>query len=56
MKTNRDESLEEIWAIRRRISQRLGRDPKERAAHYQRKQKQLGGKLYKREDPVTAGK
>jgi hypothetical protein len=48
MKTKRDEPLEEIWAIRRSIGARLGRDPKSRAAHYQRKQKQLGGKLLKR--------
>jgi predicted nucleic acid-binding protein len=55
-KTNRDEPLEEIWVIRRQIAKKLGHDPKKRAAHYQRKQKQLGARLYKREEPVAAGK
>jgi hypothetical protein len=53
MKVNRDESLEEIWEIRRQIAEKFGRDPKKRAAHYQRKQKQLGAKLYKREDHLA---
>ncbi len=56
MKTNRDETLEEIWAIRRRIVQELGHDPKRRAAYYQRKQKQSGAKIYRRQAPVTAGR
>jgi len=56
MKTNRDETLEEIWQIRRQIAEKLGHDPKRRAAHYQRKQRQLGAKLYKREDPVATAK
>jgi hypothetical protein len=56
MKTNRDEPLEEIWAIRRQIAEKLGHDPKRRAAYYQRKQKQLGAKLYKREEPAAVGK
>jgi hypothetical protein len=56
MKSNPDEPLEEIWAIRRQIARKLGPDPKRRAAHYQRKQKQLGARLYKREEPVAAGK
>ena len=54
MKANRDESLEEIWEIRRQIAEKFGHDPKKRAAHYQRKQKQLGAKIYKREDLLTA--
>jgi hypothetical protein len=56
MKATRDESLEEIWEIRRQIAEKFGRDPKKRLAYYQRKQKQLGAKLYKREDPLTAAK
>jgi hypothetical protein len=56
MKPNRDESLEEIWEIRRRIVQKLGHDPKKRAAYYQRKQKQLGAKLYQRADHLTSVK
>jgi hypothetical protein len=53
MKANRDESLEEIWEIRRQIAEKFGRDPKKRAAHYQRKQKQLGARIYQRGDILT---
>jgi hypothetical protein len=53
MKTNPDETLEEIWAIRRQITAKLGHDPKRRAAHYQKRQKQLGTKIYKRQDLVA---
>jgi hypothetical protein len=56
MKEKRDESLEEIWEIRRQIAKKFGRDFKKRAEHYQKKQKQLGAKLYKREDHFTAVK
>ena len=56
MKTNRDESLEEIWTIRRQIAQKLGRDPTGRAAHYQRKQKQLGGKIFKQKESIAVEK
>jgi hypothetical protein len=55
MKANRDEALEEIWEIRRQIAAKYGHDPKKRAAHYQRKQKQLGAKIYKREDRLMVG-
>jgi hypothetical protein len=56
MKANRDESLEEIWEIRRQIAQKLGHNLQKRAAHYQRKQKQLGAKLYQRADHLTSVK
>ncbi|HTA31005.1 MAG TPA: hypothetical protein VK731_11000 [Candidatus Cybelea sp.] len=56
MKTNRDETLEEIWGIRRQIAEKLGPDPKRRAAYYQRKQRQVGAKLYQRKAPVMNGK
>ena len=56
MKAKCDEPLEEIWAIRRQIAEKFGRDPKKRAAHYQLKQKQLGAKLFKREDHLTTVK
>jgi len=56
MKTNRDETLEEICGIRRQIAEKLGHDSKRLAAYYQRKQKQLGAKHYQRKAPVTAGK
>ena len=56
MKTNRDAALEEIWAIRRQIAKRVGRDPQKQVAHYQRKQKQLGAKLFKRENHLAIAK
>lgn len=49
MKTKRDEPLEEIWAIRRRIAKKFGFDPKKQVAHYQRKQKQMDAKIYRPE-------
>jgi hypothetical protein len=56
MKPKRDESLEEIWQIRRQIAEKFGHDARKRTAHYQRMQKQLGAKLYRREDHLTASK
>jgi len=50
MKMKRDETLEEIWAIRRQIAKKFGYDPKKQVAYYQRKQKQLGAKIYHREE------
>jgi hypothetical protein len=52
MKTKRDETLEEIWTIRRRIAGKFGFDPKRQVAHYQRKQKQLGCRIYRRESEM----
>jgi len=48
MKANCDEPLEEIWAIRRQIAQEFDYDPSKEVAHYQRKQKQLGARIYRR--------
>ena len=55
MKTNPDETLEEIWAIRRQIAAKLGPDPKRRVAYYQRKQKRMGAKLYQRQATPATG-
>ena len=52
MSTKPDETLEEIWAIRRQIAKKLGSDPTKKAAYYQRKQKQRGAKIYQPEVPV----
>jgi len=48
MKAKRDEPLEEIWAIRRQIAKEFDYDPSKQVAHYQRKQKQLGARIYRR--------
>ena len=47
MKTKRDETLEEIWAIRRKLAARFNYDPKKAAAYYQKKQKESGAKIYR---------
>jgi hypothetical protein len=55
MKTQRDETLEEIWAIRRELAKRFNFDPKKAAAYYRRKQKERGAKIYQPEVPVGIG-
>ena len=52
MKTNRDETLEEIWAIRRQIAKKFGYDPKKQVAYYQRRQKESGARIYRPEVPA----
>jgi len=56
MKTNRDETLEEIWAIRRKLAQRFNYDPKKAAAHYRRAQKAAGAKIYHPDKPLAAAR
>ena len=53
MKTKRDESLEEIWEIRRQIAKEFGYDPKRQVAHYRQKQKQMGAKIYRGEKELA---
>ena len=52
MKPKPDETLEEIWAIRRQIAKRFGYDPKQQVAYYQRKQQDSGAKIYRPEVPA----
>ncbi|MBI3880668.1 MAG: hypothetical protein HY301_11480 [Verrucomicrobia bacterium] len=54
MSTKRDETLEEIWAIRRQTAKRFGGDPRKRVAYYQRRQKESGAKIYRPEIPTGA--
>ena len=56
MKTKTDEPLEEIWATRRQIAKQFGYAPKRQVVHYQRKQKQLGAKIYRPESAVAMAK
>ena len=49
MKAKRDETLEEIWAIRRQIAKLFRGDPQKRVAYYQRKQKESGARIYRPE-------
>ena len=55
MNTKRDETLEEIWAIRRQIAKKFGYDPRKQVAYYQRKQKASGARIYRPEVPAGAG-
>ena len=50
MNAKRDEALEEIWAIRRQIAQKFGGDLRKRVACCQRKQKELGVKIFRPEE------
>jgi hypothetical protein len=50
MKTKRDETLEEIWAIRRRLAEKFDYDPKKAGEYYRRRQKAAGVKIYQREE------
>ena len=52
MKMKRDETLEEIWAIRRKLAKKFNYDPKIAAAYYQRKQKESGARIYRPEVPA----
>jgi len=47
MKAKPDETLEEIWEIRRQIAKQFGYDPRKQVAYYQRKQKESGAKIYR---------
>jgi hypothetical protein len=52
MSTKPDETLEEIWAIRRQIAKKFGSDPMKKVAYYQRMQKERGAKIYQPEVPA----
>ena len=49
MKPKRDETLEEIWAIRRRLAEKFDYDPKKAGEYYRRRQKAAGVRIYRRE-------
>ena len=56
IKTTRDQTLEEIWAIRRQIAKEFNYDPKKLGAHYRQQQKKAGVKLFKRTEHLHAAK
>ncbi|MBK9139993.1 MAG: hypothetical protein IPM17_14695 [Verrucomicrobia bacterium] len=49
MKTKRDETLEEISAIRRELAKKFDYDPKKAGEYYRRRQKAAGVHIYHRE-------
>ena len=56
MKAKRDATLEEIWAIRRRMAKRFNYDPKKTGEYYRRRQKAAGVKIYRRENHLMVTK
>ncbi len=53
MKTKGDETLEEIWAIRRKLASQFNYDPYEAGAYYRRLEKESGAKRKSLNDPLT---
>jgi hypothetical protein len=56
MNAKRDETLEEIWAIRRKLAKEFDHDPKKAGEYYRRRQKAAGVRIYHREDHLGAAK
>lgn len=55
----RDEPLEEIWEVRRKLAKQFDYDPKKAAASYRDKQRKsgaTGAKIYTREEHLTSAK
>jgi hypothetical protein len=55
-KAKRDEMLEEIWAIRRKVAKEFDYDPKKAGEYYRRKQKATGVRIYQREHHLATAK
>ena len=53
MKAKTDETLEEIWAIRRKLAKEFGYDAKRAGEYYRRRQKAAGVRIYRREDHLV---
>ena len=51
-----DETLEEIWAIRRQIAGEHDFDPKKLGAYYRRRQKAAKVKIYNRKKHLQAAR
>jgi hypothetical protein len=56
MNTKRDEALEWLWQARSQIARQFDYDPKKAAAHYRRKQKRLGVRIYRRPAEMAPAK
>ncbi|MBI2949294.1 MAG: hypothetical protein HYY23_16760 [Verrucomicrobia bacterium] len=56
MKAKRDETLEEIWAIRRQIAKEFDYNPRKAGEYYRRQQEKAGVKIYRREDHLARAK
>jgi len=56
MNAKRNETLEEIWAIRRNLAKEFDYDPKKAGEHYRWRQKAAGVRIYRREDHLAPAK
>jgi hypothetical protein len=56
MKAKLDETLEEIWAIRRKLAKEFGYDAKRAGEYYRRRQKAAGVRIYRREGHLVTVK
>jgi hypothetical protein len=56
MKAKRDETLEEIWAIRQKVAKEFDYDPKKAGEYYRRRQKAAGVRIYHREHHLATAK
>ncbi len=54
MNKKRDETLEEIWAIRRLIAKKMGDDPRKWVGHFRRLQRKPGVKIHSRAEHPAA--
>jgi hypothetical protein len=54
MKTKHDDGLEWLREIRRAMAAKFDHDPRKAAAYYQKMQRRYAGRLYRRDDNVTA--
>ena len=52
----RDQTLEEIWAIRRKVAKEFDYDPKKAGEYYRRRQRAAGVRIYHRERHLAQAK
>lgn len=53
MKAKRDETLEEIWAIRRELAKKFDFDPRKAGEYYRRRQVAAGVRVYRRQQELS---
>ncbi|MEW6302042.1 MAG: hypothetical protein AB1705_01130 [Verrucomicrobiota bacterium] len=54
MKTKRDDGLEWLRTIRRKMAAKFGHDPKKASTHYQKLQRRYANRLYRRGHELAA--
>jgi hypothetical protein len=56
MKTKHDDGLEWLRAIRRKLAVEFQHDPRKMGEHYREMQRRFKGRIYHREEQLTAAK